>query len=271
MAVREMRRGATDFVKRLGDEIPGSFLERSPPRDISIMVRHTIKNSISRGWRLARAAVCVLALSAAAVCWGQVRRGGQRAEAPQVRPQVRPQYHPPAPGPARPPQMRSPMRSQMGPRGGMRSGQEHLPAWWAAHRSLPPQQQVDALRRQPGFRNLPPQQQQRLINRLQRFDRQPPQEQQRTLDRMESFERLSPERRQEVRGASQAFRQMPPDRQQAMRRAFQQLRQMPPEERQRMLDSSYGAQFSPRERTILGNLLSIEPYQGRIVQPYFGR
>lgn len=96
-------------------------------------------------------------------------------------------------------------------------------------------------------------------------------EQQRTLDRIEAFERLSPERRQEVRGATQAFRQMPPARQAVMRRAFQQLRQMPPEERQRMLNSGYASQFTPQERTILGNMLSIEPYQPHIAQPYFGR
>jgi hypothetical protein len=52
------------------------------------------------------------------------------------------------------------------------------------------------------------------------------------------------------------------------------LRQMPPQERQQMLSSgSYASQFTPQERTVLGNLLSIEPYQhpGAISQPYFGR
>lgn len=91
------------------------------------------------------------------------------------------------------------------------------------------------------------------------------------MDRNEMFERLSPERQQEVRGAAQALSGMSPDRQATIRHAFQQLRGMPPEQRQQMLNSGYGAQFSPQERTVLGNMLSIEPYQPHIAQPYFGR
>ncbi|HEV2463911.1 MAG TPA: DUF3106 domain-containing protein [Acidobacteriaceae bacterium] len=242
----------------------------------------------SGSWRLARTGLFAFLLAATAVCWGQRQeRGGQRSggyAAPQTgnqyRPQVRNQYRPQNQNQYRP-QAQSPYRPGVGPQTQpMRPGpamnpaarnQQHLPAWWEAHRGLSPQQQADALRRQQGFRNLPPQQQQRLINRLQRFDRQPQVQQQRTLNRMEAFEHLSPERRQEVRGASQAFSRMPLQRQQVMRRAFQQLRQMPPGERDRMLSSDYGRQFSPQERTVLGNLLSIEPYQPHIAQPYFGR
>lgn len=256
--------------------------------------------SSNSGWRLVRAGLLGLLLAATAVCWSQRQeRGGQRAGGfarPQMgnqyrpqaqnqyRPQTRNQYRPQNQNPYRPPaqnqyrpQAQNPYRQTQPMRPGLamnpaaRNGQEHLPAWWAAHRGLSPQQQADALRRQQGFRSLPPQQQQRLINRLQRFDRQPQVQQQRTLNRMEAFEHLSPERRQEVRGASQAFSRMPPQRQQVMRRAFQQLRQMPPEQRDRMLNSDYGRQFTPQERTVLGNLLSIEPYQPHIAQPYFGR
>lgn len=90
------------------------------------------------------------------------------------------------------------------------------------------------------------------------------------LGRVEMFEHLSPERQQEVRGASQALAHMPPDRQAVIRRSFQQLRAMPPDERQRVLSSAYGSQFSPQERTVLGNLLAIEPYQGKVITPYFG-
>lgn len=242
----------------------------------------------SSNWRLVRTGLLGLLLAATAVCWGQQRqeRGGQRPGGfarPQTsnqsrpparneyRPQNRNQYRPPARNQYRPEAGRQMQPTGPGMRPGVRNGQEHLPAWWASHRGLSPQQQTDALRRQQGFRNLPPQQQQRLINRLQRFDRQSPTQQERTLNRMEAFEHLSPERRQEVRGASQAFSSMPPQRQQVMRRAFQQLRGMPPEERDRMLNSDYGQQFSPQERTVLGNLLSIEPYQPHIAQPYFGR
>lgn len=140
-------------------------------------------------------------------------------------------------------------------------GQEHLPQWWATHRGLDPRQQAQAMRRQRGFRNLPQRQQQMLLNRLHDFDRRPPAQQRRMLGRVEMFERLSPERQQEVRGAAQAYRQMPAVEKERMRGAFQQLRMMPPAERRAMLNSTYGRRFTPQERTVLGNMLSIEPYQ----------
>ncbi|HTV06061.1 MAG TPA: DUF3106 domain-containing protein [Acidobacteriaceae bacterium] len=152
-----------------------------------------------------------------------------------------------------------------------RPGQQHLPQWWAAHRGLSPDQQAEAMRREPGFQSLPQGQQQRLLNRLRNFDSRPPQVQQRMLDRVEMFERLSPERQQEVRGASAAFNRMPQPQKQRMIQAFQQLRHMPPAERQQMLHSAYGQQFTPQERTVLGNLLSVEPYQPSNAEPYFGR
>jgi Protein of unknown function (DUF3106) len=226
------------------------------------------KISTGFGGRLIRLGLSGALLCASAVCWAGThgpgrhggfsmpqshpRAGGGQQTRPQARPQTRPQSRPGAGQAARP-------------------GQEHLPAWWQAHRGLSPQQQTDALRREPGFRNLPQDQQQRLINRLHTFNQRPAQEQQRMMDRNEMFERLSPERQQDVRGAAQALAHMPPDRQAVMRHAFQQLRGMPPDERQRMLNSAYGSQFSPQERTVLGNMLSIEPYQPQVPQPYFGR
>jgi len=190
-----------------------------------------------------------------------VRRGSNGAAA------MRPAYHP----------QQNMNRNMPGIRAGAggfntgRPGQEHLPQWWAAHRGLSPQQQADAMRREPGFRNLPQRQQQRLLNRLRNFDSRSPQVQRRTLNRVEMFERLSPERQQEVRGASAAFNRMAPQEKQRMIQAFQNLRHMPPEQRDQMLHSSYGQQFSPQERTVLGNLLSIEPYQPSNAMPYFGR
>jgi hypothetical protein len=175
------------------------------------------------------------------------------ARVPEPSTQTRPQVHATVP-PARP-------------------GQQHLPEWWNNHRTLSPQQQEDALRREPGFHNLPSDQQQRLVDRLHSLDQKSPEQQQRILARNEAFEHLSPERKQEVRGASQALGQMSPERQQVLRQAFKQLRQMPPAQRQQLLGSgAYASQFSPQERTVLGNLLSIEPYQhAGIPQPYFGR
>lgn len=139
---------------------------------------------------------------------------------------------------------------------------QHLPEWFAHHEALPPAQQEDALRREPGFARLPPAQQQQLINRLHRLDMEPPAQRQRMMERNERFEALSPERQQEIRGASQALSQMPPERRQALRQAFRELRQLPPEARVSSLNSARSqAEYSPQERTVLGNLLSIEPYQ----------
>jgi len=217
--------------------------------------------SLTLVWGLAGVLLC-----ASNACWAQHRFGGPHQAAFR--------------GGFRAPQNRGGQRAAGGrmemqsrPQSNMqrRPGQQHLPEWWQSHRNLSPQQQADALRREPGFRNLPQGQQQRLLNRLHTFDQRSPAQQQRMMERNEMFERLSPERQQEVRGAAQSLSRMSPDRQAALRHAFQQLRGMPPEQRQQMLNSSYGSQFSPQERTVLGNMLSIEPYQPHIAEPYFGR
>lgn len=258
------------------------------------MFMHTGNNSSGPGRWLVRIALSAVLIAGPAFGWGSSRHGGRggarsgfggsqsqeshehrgQAERGQTenrnrseRPQQPAREMQRAPGPG----IRQTDRP--GGQAAYRRGQEHLPAWWQEHRGLSPQQQADALRRQPGFQNLPRRQQQRLIQRLHEFDRRSPQQQQRMMDRVEMFERLSPERQQEVRGASQALSQMPPARQRMVRQAFRDLRHIPPEERQQMLHSGFGAQFTPQERTVLGNLLSIEPYQpqGQIPQPYFGR
>jgi hypothetical protein len=171
------------------------------------------------------------------------------------------------------PQNRPEMRQGVRANQPGRPGQQHLPEWWNNHRNLTPEQQADALRREPGFQNLSPEQQQRLINRLHTLDNQTPEQRQRMMARNEAFERLSPERKQEVRGATQALRQMSPQRERVVRHAFQQLRNMPPGQREQLLNSRvYGGQFTPQERTVLSNLLSVEPYQPQnIAHPYFGR
>lgn len=144
----------------------------------------------------------------------------------------------------------------------------HLPEWLNQHQNMTPQQRENALRKEPGFNHLPQDQQQRLINRMHTLDSAPPQQRQRMLQRQEMFERLSPEQKAGVRGASQAFHQMPADRQTDMKRAFQDLRAIPPDQRQSVLNSArFQQQFSPQERTVLGNLLSVEPYQPSAAGP----
>jgi hypothetical protein len=46
-----------------------------------------------------------------------------------------------------------------------------------------------------------------------------------------------------------------------VRKAFRDLREYPPEQRAAMMNSpKFAAQFSPQERSILGNILAVEPY-----------
>jgi hypothetical protein len=257
------------------------FRNQLRPWGTKLTMMRTGKISTSFGGWLTRTVLFASLLCFSAFCWasqhsagsGRAFGGGGFQSHPQAGGQRgggQPQggARPAAPA-ARPAAPRSETRP--GYQQSLRPGQEHLPAWWQSHRGQSPTQKADALRREPGFRSLPQDQQQRLLNRLHSFDSRPPAEQQRMMDRNEMFERLSPERQQDVRGAAQALARMPADRQAAIRHSFQQLRAMPPDERQRMLGSAYGSQFSPQERTVLGNMLSIEPYQPRVYQPYFGR
>lgn len=142
---------------------------------------------------------------------------------------------------------------------------EHLPQWLQRHQNMSLAEQQRALTHEPGFNRLNAEQQQRVLDQLHRLDRLPPAERQRILARNEAFERLSPERKQQVRAAVQALRQMPPGESKQLRAAFRLLRQMPPGERKKILNSSQmKAVYDGRERHILGNLLSVEPYEPAI-------
>jgi hypothetical protein len=187
--------------------------------------------------------------------------------APQGQRESRPpqQFHPEG----RPDYGRNPSQQRFNAPPQYRMGQQgHLPEWLNRHQNMTPQQRENALRQEPGFNRLPQDQQQRLINRMHTLDKAPPQERQRMLQRNEMFERLNPEQKAGVRGASQAFRQMPSERQSQMRRAFQDLRGVSPGDRQSVLNSArFQHEFSPQERTVLGNMLSVEPYEPRAAGP----
>ncbi len=158
--------------------------------------------------------------------------------------------------PQRAPQRRLHVYPRQNPAG------EHLPQWFQHHQNMSIQQQERALRRQPGFNRLTPGQRRRVINRLRYLDAQPPGVRARIMARNEAFERLSPERKQEVRAAAQAFQRMPQYRKEQLGRAFHVLRTLPPDQRAAILHSArFQSEYSPRERHILSNLLSIEPWQ----------
>ncbi|WP_158615313.1 DUF3106 domain-containing protein [Acidipila sp. EB88] len=164
------------------------------------------------------------------------------------------------------PEQRAPQSMQglrVDPRtGGRMMPGQHLPQWFAQHQALPPNEQENALRSEPGFAHLPAAQQQQLIERLHHLDLEPPAQRQRVMERNERFMALPVERQQRIRGASQMLSQMNPDRRRAVRDAFHDLRNLPEDQRANALNSArFQAEYSPQEREVLGNLLSIEPYQ----------
>lgn len=164
-------------------------------------------------------------------------------------------YRPGAGYPVRAPYGAPPPSNTRGP---------HLGNWLQNHQGESFVSQENSLRREPGFNHLPQPQQQRLIDRLHQLDSMPPQKRQRTLGRIENMERLSPDRRQAIRGSAQELSGMDFGRQQQVRGAFRVLREMPPGQREQVLNSpAYRSMYSDHERQILGNLLSVEPYQPR--------
>jgi hypothetical protein len=171
---------------------------------------------------------------------------------------------PPRPiyGPVPYPAPRGPYSAPPGNVGGV--GGPHLGNWLQSHQGQSFAGQENALRREPGFNRLPQPQQQRLIDRLHQLNTMPPQQRQRTLGRIENMERLSPDRRQAVRNSAQELGSLDPARQQQVRGAFRVLREMPPGQREQVLNSpAYRSMYNDRERQMLGNLLSVEPYSPR--------
>jgi hypothetical protein len=136
----------------------------------------------------------------------------------------------------------------------------HLAEWMNQHGNLSPNQQQDALTREPGFHELPAATQQRLQNRLSQLNAMSPQERVRVIRRNEAMEHLSPDQRAQVRGAMQQLGALPVDQRKTVARAFRQLRDVPPGERMAAMNSErYAGQFNPAQRESLMNLLRIEP------------
>ncbi|HVJ06885.1 MAG TPA: DUF3106 domain-containing protein [Acidisarcina sp.] len=183
-------------------------------------------------------------------------RGGQPAM--RFPAQNAPSFQRGAPRPAQAPR----------PQSQYQQSQQHLGDWLHTHQNLAPAEQEKALQREPGFNKLPQEQQQRLMNRLRDLNNKSPQQRQRTIDRVEVWERLSPQQKREISNSTAQLRSMPPERQVPLRRAFRDLREVPPGQRQAILNSpEYQSQFTPQERGILSNLLTIEPYQANPSAP----
>lgn len=137
---------------------------------------------------------------------------------------------------------------------------EHLAQWMDQHSTLTPQQQQQALQHEPGFQELPRTTQQRMMDRLAQLDAMSPKQRQRVLARTEAMERLDPEQRAEVRGAMGQLGALPTADRRAVASTFRALRELPPEQRvQAYASGRYGPPLSDAQRSVLLNLLRVEP------------
>lgn len=133
----------------------------------------------------------------------------------------------------------------------------HQGDWLRNHQNLTPDQQEQALRKDPGFQRLPQERQQQLMNQLQRFNRLSPEQRQTMLQRMETWEHLTPAQRQQARVVWDHFRQLPDDRRAAVHQAYQRLLNMPPEQRQQVMSSErFRGVFNDQEREIIAGSLN---------------
>lgn len=136
---------------------------------------------------------------------------------------------------------------------------EHLAQWMNQHSGLSPQQQQQALEREPGFRDLPPQTQQHMRNRLAQLDAMSPVERQRVLAHTEWMEHLTLQQRAEVRGPMEQLGSLPEDQRRAVARSFRELRDLPPDQRMAAMNSERYSWMNGNQRATLTNLLRIEP------------
>jgi hypothetical protein len=203
--------------------------------------------------RSVRHAAC-LALAGFAVCCSLAHGGTFPASGMQY-------TQPPAPIERRPPAVGtgSAASPNQGPHKILPRG-EHLAEWMNQHRDLTPQQQQQALQREPGFSSLSAQTQQRMRERLAQLDAMSPDQRQRLLARNEALERLTPDQRAQFRGAMAQLGSLPEDQRKAVAHTFHALRDLPPEQRiSAYATGRYGPPLNDTERAVLFNLLRVEP------------
>ncbi len=99
-----------------------------------------------------------------------------------------------------------------------------------------------------------------MLDRLAQLDAMNPRQRQRVLARTESMEKLNPDQRAEVRGAMSQLGSLPVEDRRAVARTFRALRELPPEQRvQAYASGQYGPALSDTQRTVLFDLLRVEP------------
>lgn len=137
---------------------------------------------------------------------------------------------------------------------------EHLAEWMNQHRNLTPEQQQQALGREPGFSSLPPQTQQRYRDHLAELNAMNPARRQRELAHIEAMERLSLPQRAEVRSAMGQLGSLPIDQRMVVAREFRALRELPANQQIPAMNSGrFGPPLNGAQRATLYRLLQVEP------------
>lgn len=138
----------------------------------------------------------------------------------------------------------------------------HRGDWLRKYGNLPPSQQEQQLKQDPGFRNLSPDKQNQLLDRLRDFNNQPPEKKAQILNRMETFEHLTPEQQANARNLFQQYHSLAEDQRSKVSQAYRRLRGMPPEARNRALESEeYRNNFTDEQRELLRGMtdLNLQP------------
>jgi Protein of unknown function (DUF3106) len=163
--------------------------------------------------------------------------------------------------PSAPPRSTPPVSSQSSANGYQFQPQgpgPHRGDWLRKYGNLPPAEQEQQLRQDPGFRNLSPDKQNKLLERLRNFNSQPPEKKAQILDRMETFEHMTPEQQASARNLFQQYHNLPEDQRNKVSQAYRRLRGMPPDARNQLLNSDeFRNNFTDEQRELLRGMTDL--------------
>src|SRR5271167_1617137 len=134
----------------------------------------------------------------------------------------------------------------------------HRGDWLRKYGNLPPSEQEQQLKQDPGFRNLSPDKQNQLLDRLRKFNSQPPEKKAQILDRMETYEHMTPSQQASARNLFQRYHNLPEDQKGKVSQAYRRLRGMPPDARSQLLNSDeFRNNFSDEQRDLLRGMTDL--------------
>lgn len=134
----------------------------------------------------------------------------------------------------------------------------HRGDWLRKYMKLPPQQQEQQLRSDPGFQSLPPERQNHLLQRLRIFNSQSPEQKAQILNRMETFEHMSPQQQQQARELFRQYHSLPADQRSKVSQAYQRLRALSPSARNDLLNSdNFRSNYTQQQRDLLRGMTDL--------------